>query len=44
MVMRRRPLSYTLNKWQWTARDEFITNAVMKATCYVQTTHIIVDR
>ena len=32
MIMRRRPLPLTLDKWQWTARDEFSANAVMKAT------------
>ena len=32
MIMRRRPLLLTLDEWQWTARDEFSTNAIMKAT------------
>ena len=32
MIMRRRPLPYTLDEWQWTARDEFTANTVMKAT------------
>ena len=32
MIMRRRPLPLTLDEWQWTARDEFSTNAIMKAT------------
>ena len=30
--MRRRPLPLTLEEWQWTARDEFSANAIMKAT------------
>ena len=30
--MRRRPLPLTLDEWQWTARDEYFTNAIMKAT------------
>ena len=32
MIMRRRPLSLTLDEWQWMARDEFSANAIMKAT------------
>ena len=32
MIMRRRPLPLTLDEWQWTARDEFSANAIMKAT------------
>ena len=32
MIMRRRPLPLTLEEWQWTARDEFSANAIMKAT------------
>ena len=32
MIMRRRPLPLTLDEWQWTARDEFSTNAIIKAT------------
>ena len=32
MIMRRRPLPLTLDEWQWTARDEFFANAIMKAT------------
>ena len=32
MIMRRKPLLLTLDKWQWTARDEFLANAIMKAT------------
>ena len=32
MIMRRRPLPLTLNKWQWTARNEFSANAILKAT------------
>ena len=31
MIMRRRPLPYILDKWQWMARDKFATNVVMKA-------------
>ena len=32
MIMQRRPLPLTLDEWQWTARDEFLANAIMKAT------------
>ena len=32
MIIRRRPLLYTLDEWQWTARDEFAANAIIKAT------------
>ena len=32
MIMRRRPLPLTLDEWQWTARDKFSANAIMKAT------------
>ena len=32
MIMRRRPLPLTLEEWQWTARDEFSANPIMKAT------------
>ena len=32
MIMRRRPLLLTLDEWQWTVRDEFSANAIMKAT------------
>ena len=32
MIMRRRPLPLTLDEWQWTVRDEFSANAIMKAT------------
>ena len=32
MIMRRRPLLLILDEWQWTARDEFSANAIMKAT------------
>ena len=32
MVMQRRPLPLTLDEWQWTARDEFSANAIIKAT------------
>ena len=32
MIMRRRPLPLTLDEWQWTARDEFSANAIIKAT------------
>ena len=32
MIMRRRPLPLTLEEWQWTARDEFFANAIMKVT------------
>ena len=32
MIMRRRPLPLTLDKWQWTARDEYSANAITKAT------------
>ena len=31
MIMRRRPLFLTLDEWQWTAKDEFSANAIMKA-------------
>ena len=30
--MRRRPLPLTSDEWQWTARDKFSANAIMKAT------------
>ena len=30
--MRRRPLPLTLDEWQWTVRDEYFANAIMKAT------------
>ena len=32
MIMRRRPLLLTLDEWQWTVRDEFFANSIMKAT------------
>ena len=32
MIMRRRPLPLTLDEWQWTARDEFSANAIIKVT------------
>ena len=32
MIIRRRPLPLTLEEWQWTARDKFSANAIMKAT------------
>ena len=30
--MARRPLSYTLDQWQWTAREEVAVDALLKAT------------
>ena len=30
MIMRRKPLPLILDEWQWTARDEYSTNAIMK--------------
>ena len=32
MIMRRRPLLLTLDKWKWMARDKFSANTIMKAT------------
>ena len=32
MIIRRRPFPLTLDEWQWTARDKFSANAIMKAT------------
>ena len=32
MIMRKRPLPLTLDEWQWTARDQFSANVIMKAT------------
>ena len=32
MIMQQRPLPLTLDEWQWTARDEFSVNAIIKAT------------
>ena len=31
-VMARRPLPYTLDQWQWTAREEIAADALLKAT------------
>ena len=31
-VMARRPLPYTLDQWQWTAREEVAADALLKAT------------
>ena len=31
-VMARRPLPYTLDQWQWTAREEVATDTLLKAT------------
>ena len=30
--MARRPLPYTLDQWQWTAREEVVADALLKAT------------
>ena len=30
MIMRRKPLLYNLDEWQWTARGEFEANVIMK--------------